>query len=52
MLVRRLVVLGERHALTPHEVTGRQVNELAQKLAGVRSQIDRLRQRLAADFDA
>ena len=51
-LVRRLVVLGERHALTPQEVTGKQVSELAQKLADLRSQTDRLRQRLAADFDA
>lgn len=48
-LVRRLVVLKERHAVTPHEVTQRQVTELTQKLTDIRSQIDRLHERLLVD---
>ena len=42
-LVRRLVGLEERYAQTPQDAIGRQVSELAQNLADVRSQIDRLR---------
>jgi hypothetical protein len=35
-LVRRLVILGERHAFFPNEVSERQVNELSQKLQELR----------------
>ncbi len=50
-LVRRIVVLKERHAVTPHEVTWQQVSELDQRLRDVRLQIDGLRQRLSAGIE-
>ncbi|MDX6414013.1 MAG: hypothetical protein QOH23_1423 [Gaiellaceae bacterium] len=51
-LVRRIVVLKERHAVTPHEVTWRQVSELDERLRDVRTQIDGLRQRLSTRFES
>lgn len=50
-LVRRIVVLKERHAVTPHEVTWLQVSELDQRLREVRLQIDGLRERLSVGID-
>jgi hypothetical protein len=38
-LVRRLVILGERHAFFPNEVSERQVTELARKLEELRGRI-------------
>jgi hypothetical protein len=43
-LVRRLVVLRERHAFFPNEVSERQVSELARKLDELRAQIDSITQ--------
>jgi hypothetical protein len=42
-LVRRLVVLRERHAFFPQEVSERQVSELARKLDELREQIDTIK---------
>jgi hypothetical protein len=42
-LVRRLVVLEERHAIAPSELTGREVAELTAKLDELRAEIDDLR---------
>jgi hypothetical protein len=50
-LVRRMVVLKERHAVAPHEVTWRQVSELDQRLLDVRHQIDGLRRRLQVGLE-
>jgi hypothetical protein len=47
-LVRRLTVLGERHAFFPNEVSERQVDELARKLDELRQQIDSVRAQLPA----
>jgi hypothetical protein len=46
-LVRRLVILSERHAFFPNEVSERQVTELARKLDELRAQIDSVRAELA-----
>jgi hypothetical protein len=45
-LVRRLVILRERHAFFPNEVSERQVGELSRKLGGLREQIDAVRAEL------
>jgi hypothetical protein len=45
-LVKRLVILQERHAYTPHEVTQRQLDELHAKLTAFRARIDELRAEL------
>ena len=42
-LVRRLALLGERHAFFPDEVSQRQVEELSRKLTELRGQIDATR---------
>jgi hypothetical protein len=47
-LVRRLTVLGERHAFFPNEVSERQVDELSRKLDELRQQIDSVRGQLPA----
>ena len=45
-LVRRVVVLSERHAFFPNEVSERQVSELSRKLDELRAQIDSVRAEL------
>ena len=42
-LVRRLVLLRERHAFFPNEVSERQVTELSGKLDDLRAQVDAVR---------
>src|SRR4051812_34294036 len=42
-LVRRLIILKERYAFTPSEVTWERVEELSIGLTGIRHEIDRLR---------
>jgi chromosome segregation ATPase len=48
-LVRRLVTLKERHAFFPHEVTNRQIDELAAKLEQLRTELDTARADLPPD---
>jgi hypothetical protein len=50
-LVKRLVMLKERHAFAPREVTGRQVAALASKLEAVRAEVDAVRVILPAPAD-
>ena len=45
-LVRRVVVLSERHAFFPNEVSERQVRELSRKLDELRARIDSVRAEL------
>jgi hypothetical protein len=45
-LVRRLVILRERNAFFPNEVTERQVDELAAKLDALRADVDAVRAEL------
>jgi hypothetical protein len=51
-LVQRLVLLGERHAVMPAEVTDRQVAELSAKLDDLRGQIDAVRAELSVSRDS
>ncbi len=50
-LVKRLVVLKERHAFAPREVTERQVAALASKLEAVRAEVDAARAGLPGRAD-
>jgi hypothetical protein len=48
-LVRRLVIVGERRAFFPNEVSERQVEELARKLDELRDRITSIEAELPAD---
>lgn len=50
-LVKRLVVLKERHAFAPREVTERQVAALDSKLEAVRAEVDAARTALRSRAD-
>jgi hypothetical protein len=48
-LVRRLVIVSERHAFFPNEVSERQVEELARKRDELRDRITSIEAELPAD---
>jgi cell division protein FtsB len=49
-LVRRIVIVSERHAFFPNEVSRRQVEELARKLDELRERITSIEAELPADL--